>query len=170
LELPSLFGERILDGPSIKRKRVLDVVNVDTVTRERATLGIVLCRIYVCTTHDTVGRTDIRTTKVEITDQMATRLREINLVDPRLCIFLCLKDGGVDAVTCLIQIGNDSLFNAFGGTNTVPDDVEPRVANNFPQEDDNLGRPDLYGGDDSGLAHTGSEINTYVLSKVDARG
>jgi hypothetical protein len=51
----------------------------------------------------------------------------------------------------------------------VPDDVEPRVANNFPQEDDNLGRPDLYGGDDSGLAHTGKEINTIVLVKEDTR-
>jgi hypothetical protein len=96
---------------------------------------------------------------------MPTCLREINLVDPRLSIFLCLKDRGVDAVARLIQIGNDSLFHTFGGTDAMPNYVKPRVADDLSQEDYNLGRPDLYGGDDSGLAHTGSEINTYRLIK-----
>ena len=100
---------------------------------------------------------------------MLTSLREINLVDPRLCIFLCPENRGVDTVACLIQIGNDSLFHAFRGTDTVPNDVKTRVADNLSQEDYNLGRPDLYGGDDSGLAHNGLEIYTITLLKVDAR-
>ena len=100
---------------------------------------------------------------------MLTCLREINLVYPSLCIFLCPKNSGVDTVACLIQISNDSLFYAFGGTNTMPDDVKPRVADNLSQEDYNFGRPDLYGGDDSGLAHTKDEINTTIPLKVDTR-
>ena len=47
----------------------------------------------------------------------------------------------------------------------MPDDVKPRIADDLSQEDYNLGSPDLYGGDDSGLAHTGDEINTNKLSK-----
>ena len=107
--------------------------------------------------------------KIKITDQMLTSLREINLVDPRLCIFLCPENRGVDTVACFIQIGNNSLFHAFGGTDTMPNDVKPRVADDLSQEDYNFGRPDFYGGDDSGLAHAGNKFNTYTLLKMDAR-
>ena len=51
----------------------------------------------------------------------------------------------------------------------MPDDVKPRVAHDLSQKDYNLGSPDLYGGDDSGLAHTGNEINKIVLVKEDTR-
>ena len=51
----------------------------------------------------------------------------------------------------------------------MPDDVKPRIAHDLSQEDYNLGSPDLYGGDDSGLAHTGNEINKIVLVKEDTR-
>jgi hypothetical protein len=51
----------------------------------------------------------------------------------------------------------------------VPNDVKPRVADDLSQEDYNFGRPDLYGGDDSGLAHTGNKFNRYKLIKMDAR-
>ena len=100
---------------------------------------------------------------------MLTSLREINLVDPRLCIFLCPENRGVDTVACLIQIGNDSLFHAFRGTNTVPNDVKPRVADNLSQKDYNFRCPDFYGGDDSRLAHTGNTFNSFTLVKMDAR-
>jgi hypothetical protein len=49
----------------------------------------------------------------------------------------------------------------------MPYDVKPRIADDLSQEDYNLGSPDLYGGDDSGLAHTGNEINTIELVKED---
>jgi hypothetical protein len=51
----------------------------------------------------------------------------------------------------------------------MPDDVKSRIADDLSQEDYNLGSPDLYGGDDSGLAHTGKGINTIVLVKEDTR-
>ena len=51
----------------------------------------------------------------------------------------------------------------------MPNDVKPRVADNLSQEDYNFGRPDLYGGDDSGLAHAGIKLKMYTYNKMDAR-
>ena len=51
----------------------------------------------------------------------------------------------------------------------MPNDVKPRVADDLSQEDYNLGCPDFYGGDDSGLAHAGIKFNMCTLVKMDAR-
>ena len=43
----------------------------------------------------------------------------------------------------------------------MPDNVEPVVADNFAQEDGNLGRPDFDSSDYSGLAHRVGKSNMY---------